>query len=124
MYTMSVLDKINEIESRINELQEANSQATKRMQAESDLIDKNDAKIETLRDSIALVKEYAEEVEIDRSKEREAHNEAFRVLRNAIASGVASGDDCDKYAEVCGLSQPEAEEEGVEESIPIHEIAS
>lgn len=121
---MSVLDKINEIESRINELQEANAQATKRMQAESDLIDKNDAKIETLRDSIALVKEYAAEVEIDRAKEREAHQEAFRVLRDAVTAGTINGDDLNAYAESCGLPQPATEEEGAEESIPIHELAS
>ena len=118
---MSVLDKISEIEARINELQEANAQATKRMQSESDLIDKNDVKIETLRDSIILVKEYAQEVEIDRAKEREAHKEAFRVLRDAIIVGAASGEDCDKYAEVCGLSQPEAEEESAEDSAPIYD---
>jgi len=121
---MSVLDKINEIESRINELQEANSQATKRMQTESDLIDKNDAKIEKLRDSIAPAKMAIEEYEAKIAKEKAIHAEAFRVLRDAINAGTINSEDLDVYAESCGLSQPEAEEEGAEESIPIHEIAS
>ena len=118
---MSALDKLTEIESRIAELQEANLQAEKRMQAESDSIDKNDAKIETLRESTMLLKEYAEEVKIDRAKEREEHQEAFRVLRAAIVAGSANSDDCDVYAESCGLSQPEAEEESAEDSAPIYD---
>jgi chromosome segregation ATPase len=109
---MSILDKINEIEARITELQEVNVQANKRMQAESDQIDVNELKIEKLRDSIAPAKMAIEEYETKIAKEKAIHAEAFRVLRDAVNAGTINSEDLDVYAESCGLPQPEADEEG------------
>ena len=115
---MSILDKINEIEARITELQEVNVQANKRMQAESDQIDVNELKIENLRDSIAMAKLAVDEYENRITEEKAIHAEAFRVLRDAINAGTISSENLDVYEHVCGIAQPKASEEGDENEAP------
>jgi len=115
---MSILDKINEIEARIAELQEVNVQANKRMQAESDQIDVNELKIENLRDSIAMAKMAVDEYEAKIAEEKAKHVEAFRVIRNALASGTVSSEELDVYESHCGIAQPKASEEGEESEDP------
>jgi predicted glycosyl hydrolase (DUF1957 family) len=117
---MSILDKINEIEARITELQEVNVQANKRMQAESDQIDVNELKIENLRDSIAMAKMAVTEYEIKMAEEKAKHVEAFRVIRNALASGTVSSEELDVYESQCGIAQPETSEEGDESEATEH----
>lgn len=114
---MSILDKINDIKAKIEELETANAEHVETQEKMAEKISHNNAAIDTLKESISLVTAYIEEVELEELERKEYELEHFRTLAVVTEARHATVADIKTYAESVGIEyefEPPAEQKTIE----------